>query len=296
MNIRDTLKALGIDFRENGESSLVSHGWVGVECPYCGRGTGKHGLGINLKSLACKCWKCGSHQLSVALAAAGGVPRRDVLVLLGNIDERAQSGDDWRSSRPVGTYKPPSGTGELLRAHRKYLTKRGYDPDECSEVWGLQGIGADGGRYRWRLFIPVLFRGTAVSWQTRAIGDGVEPRYLAADPEDETMPLKHCLGGEQHARHSIVVVEGFFQAMRIGPGALATLGVGYTESQLIRIAQYSSRVIVFDNEPEAQRRARKLADDLAPFPGDTFVACLSGPQPDSSPPEEIAELRRRFLE
>lgn len=296
MNIRDTLRALEIEYREHGESSLVSHGWIGLVCPYCGRDTGKHGLGVNLKSLACKCWKCGSHQLSAALATIAGVPRRDVISLLVGIDERAQNGDDWRSTKPAGTYKPPSGTGELLPAHRKYLLGRGYDPDECSEVWGIRGIGADGGRYRWRVFVPVMLNGAPVSWQTRAVGKDVEPRYLAADPEDESVPLKHCLGGEQHARHSIAVVEGFFQALRIGPGAVATLGLGYSEAQLLRIAQYPQRVIVFDNEPEAQRRARKLADDLAPFAGDTFVACLSGPQPDSSPEEEIRELRSRFLD
>lgn len=293
MTLRDILQRLGIEFAEHGESGQVSAGWVGIRCPHCAGNTGKFKCGINLRHLSVSCYTCGRHKLSDTLSRASGVSLRDVLPLLVGL---IRSDDEWepRTQRLTGTLKFPDGTGELLPVHRKYLEKRGFDPDECERLWGLKGIGA-GGRYQWRILLPVLRNAKPVSWQTRAIGQHTEPRYLAASPEDESVPLKHCLGGSQHARQSVVVCEGYFQAMRIGPGAVATMGVGYTEHQLLLIAQYPSRCICFDNEPQAQRRAHQLATDLSPFPGETLIANLSGPQPDSSPADEIRELRARCL-
>ena len=90
----------------------------------------------------------------------------------------------------------------------------------------------------------------------------------------------------------MAVTEGVFGACRIGPGAAATLGVAYTPAQLARIASVPVRLIVFDSDAAGQARARRLADDLAPYPGTTSVVTLSGPDPDTSPDDEIAELRR----
>jgi len=52
------------------------------------------------------------------------------------------------------------------------------------------------------------------------VGKNVEPRYLSAPLERSAVSIKACLAGEQHARHSIVVVEGYFQMMQIGKGAV----------------------------------------------------------------------------
>jgi hypothetical protein len=52
-----------------------------------------------------------------------------------------------------------------------------------------------------------------------------------------------------------------------------------------------------DNDERAQAVGRRLASQLAGFPGETAVVRLeSGTDPGSADPEEIAELRRRFLD
>ncbi len=290
-DIRDLLTALGVDFKEHGQSPLVSPGWIGCVCPWCGAGTNKPGLGINIRTLRCTCWKCSGHHIAAVLAEITSQPWATIKR---HLAELTNDGAVLTAvARALGKYREPAGVGPLLSVHRDYLARRRFDPDQIAAVWGVQGIGL-AARLPWRLFLPVLRKGKPVSWTTRAVGK-TDLRYISADPEDETLPLKSDLYGSWLAKDSVVVVEGPTDAWRIGPGAVATYGLSCTPAQVAAIARYSCRCICFDNEPTAQRRARKLADDLAALPGETHVAVLSGPDPDSSPEDELAELRERFL-
>lgn len=290
MNIRELLNDLGIPFKEHGDSSLVTEGWVGIVCPMCGVGTGKTGMGIHVRTLAVSCWKCGRHRLGDSLAAASDRPLRDILKLLTGIDQ-----DVTKIDRPIGRYTEPGGVGPMAGAHRRYLERRGFDPDELADKWGFRGIGLDGpSEYRWRLFMPICRHGEKESWTTRAVGN-VEPRYLSAPPNMERRSLKSLLFGFDAVKHCVIVTEGPFDALRIGPGAVATFGLSVTSAQLAMMSRIPVRVVCFDNEPTAQRRARHLADLLTPYPGSTHVATLSGPDPDTSPEDELDELRKRFL-
>lgn len=295
--IRDVLRTLGIVYRDHGESPHVSEGWLGIVCPFpgCGAG-GKFGCGINIRTRVVTCWKCGRHRLGDTLAAASGKTIREIMPHIAEIAPDATRNDE----RPTGRYKPPPGVGPLLTAHKRYLRGRGFDPDELTRVWGIGGINGAESRLGWRLFIPVNVGGKPVSWTTRAIGagDGVGMRYLAAPPTDESTPIKHTLFGIDHVRHACIVVEGPFDAMRIGPGAVATYGLTVTAAQIRRLSQIPRRVICFDNEPAAQRRAVELSDQLAVFPGETFVCRLSddSPDPGSATAADIEYLRSEFLE
>lgn len=289
MNIRDVLRTLRIDFREHGESSHVTEGWIGLKCPYCGRAGQNYGLGIALRTLRVNCWKCGGHNLVATLAEASGEPKAVVSALVGG------TVPDRREEAPRGKYTPPPGVGPLLGAHKRYLERRGLDPAEMVRLWNLGGIGP-GGNLQWRLFIPIHREGEPVNWTTRAIGKTDHTgRYRSAKREQAAVPRGELLYGEDYCRHAVVVVEGPFGVYRIGPGAVCTCGVGFSRQQIARIAKFPVRVICFDNESVAQRRARSLADDLSLFPGTTCVVRFSGPQPDTSPEDEIVELRQRYL-
>ncbi len=178
-------------------------------------------------------------------------------------------------------------TGPLLKAHRAYLRGRGFDPEQIEAVWGIGGIGV-ASRLAWRLFIPVHLGGEVVSWTTRAIGD--DPvRYVSARPEEEALPIHSLLYGEDYLRYAVVVCEGPTDAWRIGPGAVALMGVKYTQAQVVRIARYPRRIICFD--PDAQERSRALASELAPFPGETLVVVPGAKDIAESSPDDIEEVR-----
>lgn len=291
IDLRALLTDLGISYKEHGESPLISAGWLGLVCPHCGIGGTKHGFGIHIRTLRTSCWKCSGRGLVAALCEITGLAHGDIKRRLGDL---GSTGDDSRVVRPTGRYKEPVGVGPLLPVHRAYLEKRRFDPDEIAEVWGVRGIGL-APKLQFRLFLPVTVHNKQASWTTRAVGN-VELRYISADPADERVPLKHTLYGQDLARQSVIVVEGPTDAWRIGPGAVATYGLSHTPAQVAAIGRYSVRVICFDGEPTAQRRARKLADDLACVPGETYVVTLSGKDPCDSPAAELAELRARFLE
>lgn len=289
MSITDILTELDIPFRRHGESPHVSSNFVGVVCPFCDQGRGNFGLGISLTSSAVICWSCGPHRLGDALSLASGRPLREVLALLKGIapEERGE---------PIqGQLRTPPGLGPLLPVHKRYLRLRGFDPGTLATTWGVQGIGL-AGNLSWRLFFPVTLHGKVVSWTTRALGDA-SPRYANARPEWEDRPIKSVLYGSDLAEHSIIVCEGPLDAITVGPGGVATLGTGWTAAQLALIGSYPLRCILFDAEEEAQRRARQLCRELAPLPGQTINLVLeSGKDAAESDPEEIREIRRKFLE
>lgn len=288
MNYTDLIKHLEIRGLESGHHHCRP-GWIQFDCPDCGPGSRKYHLGLQKSSGYFNCWVCGRKPLLQTLCSLSGWASRDVIPLL----------KDILPSRPVrtavsGVYKPPRGVFPLAAAHRKYLAGRGFDPDEIAALWGVQGIGI-ASNLSWRLFLPIVYRYETVSWTTRTIGENTT-RYISAKPEEERISHKHLLYGIDMCAHAVIIVEGPTDAWRIGPGAAATLGLAYTPEQMELMRSFPVRVVCFDNSSDAQRRARRLSDVLSLFPGETYQANLSGKDPDTSPAEEIQELRKRFLE
>jgi hypothetical protein len=292
MTFPELLESLGVTYTAHGESTKVSHGWVGYECPFCGQGSGVPGLGYNLRTGALTCWKCGGHGWGETLAALCGLPLPQCRVLLQNLDR------GWltdKEPRLRGKFSPPAGVVPLsdpaARPHRQYLTKRGFDPDEIEQLWGL-GALPRGGPCQWRVFIPVHLGGEPVSWTARSIGEKL--RYKSAQPHEEKLPLKSLLYGEDYCRHAVVVHEGPADVWATGPGAVATLGVACSRAQVLRIAGYPVRAVCFDRG--AEKQAERLCRELAVFPGQTYLVTLTGKDPASSPARERRELRKRFLD
>ncbi len=73
------------------------------------------------------------------------------------------------------------------------------------------------------------------------------------------------------------------------------MGVVYSQEQLILMSKFPVRVIAFDSEPEAQRRADKLCRELAGFGGKTLRVELKADDPGSATDKEIKQLRGKFL-
>lgn len=292
MNVRELLDDLRVTYREHGESPHVSSGWVGLVCPFCGGNSGKYGLGINLRYGSVSCWKCGRRSLAEVLAAVTGQPLREI---------RSQTARIVRErvpERPAGTFRPPDGVGPLERPHRRYLERRGFDPDELVRLWEIGGIGI-ATRLSWRIYIPVHQHGQIVSWTTRAASENVphEKRYLAAPAESEAVPRRSVLFGEDYVRFGTVVHEGYFDVFATGPGAVCLGGMGWSDEQVSRLGKIPVRAIAFDDEPAAQRRARQLARELEPYPGTTAIVRLSVKDAGTDPANpELRELRKRFLE
>ncbi len=283
----DILREYGIPYRTEGQHHHTREGWVQIECPFCGKGSGGYHLGINLEHFYCSCWRCGYHSLFVVLKEVSGQDYDGVKRRLDGMIPVYST-----TKRSAGQLELPKGIGPLGGVHKRYLQGRKLDPDQIASQWGVRGIGL-ASQLAWRLFIPVHRHGEIVSWTTRSVGGG--KRYISAKPKQSTIPLSHLLYGADQARHSVVVVEGPADVWRIGPGAVATFGLIYSTAQVRAIAQFPVRGVCFDSELVAQKRARKLCSALSGFPGRTELVELDSDDPGSASEEEISEIRKAFF-
>lgn len=288
MKLIELLRDRNVNFALPGEHHHVtSSDWIGVDCPYCSPGWGKYRMGITQNARMASCWSCGRHPPVKTIAELTGLKPSEVFELL-EFDSITFKNQDTKAD---GKLIIPSGIGDLLPAHRDYLQERGFDPDEIHNTWGVRGfnIHAD---LAWRLWIPIYQGYDLVSWTTRSLIDEGK-RYINAGSNQEKIPAKTVLYGGHLCGQSIIVVEGPLDVWKIGPGAGSTNGIKWTEEQAIRISKFARRMIVFDNEPEAQRQARRLAARLESFPGQTIVGELdTGKDPGDCSSDELTELRK----
>jgi hypothetical protein len=288
MKFVDTLRELHIPYRESGHEHCRV-GWIQLDCPRCAV-KDHFRLGYNISSHYMNCWHCGRLNVVEVLAELSGRPAKEVARLFKDLDRPTIKRTVIRRN-----LKLPKGLKPLSERHSQYLQNRGYDPLKIVRLWGVLGIETVPLRLAWRLFIPIHLEGDVVSWTTRSIAHDAHVRYLSASMEEESVPHKELLYGADYARASIVVVEGPLDVWSIGPGAVATCGVGYSQKQLLRMVDYPVRTVCFDNEPKAQQRARRLADALSMYPGVTYNVTLDAKDPGSATPQEIRQLRRTCL-
>ncbi len=292
MNIQEILSQHGVKCWEEGEHKNVRHGWIGTSCPWCGTG-GKAHLGINLDGTYAVCWSCGYHRIGDVLMRLTNNPWNIVKDWLKGLQKAP--GSSLEPPRPRGRYIMPPGLQSLRGPYKRYLENRGFSPFAIQQQWGVQATGPFG-ELAWRLWIPIHLDRKAVSWTTRAIGNR-DPKYRSAGLAEETIPHKQMLYGLDYVGSVAIVVEGPTDAWAIGPGAVATLGITTTQEQFDLVAQVPKRVICFDSEPAAQRRGKRLADQLSLLPGETYLVELeSGADPAKADKKEIKKLRERFLQ
>jgi len=293
MTIQEILDEYNIPYLVQGEHHHATEGFFQVDCPFCSPDTNGWRLGLSRSGLAANCWNCGQKSVFDALQELTGLPANEVYKLKSGIEFQQTK----HKVKAIGKLQLPKGLGAMQKCHRKYLRSRGFDPDKLEKLWGIQGIGL-AAKYSWRLFIPVFYRGAMVSWTTRSISDECETRYVNAPPECETISLKDCIFGEDYLRHSIAIFEGPTDVFNVGPGSSCTFGVNVTSSQLNKIISYPTRIVCFDSEKQAQKRARYLCDQIESFPGKTInvVNEYKGKDPGSWTEDSVQDFRKRFLD
>lgn len=275
----------------------VRPGFLGIDCFSCSPNTQKWKLGIRLSTLSPTCWTCGYIRLDRVLEEVLKISPQEAAKLAFQLRGNVRDAPYAQARKPYkGTLILPEGLTELLPIHKAYLKRRGFDPEKIEALWGLRGIGL-ASKLAWRIFIPILLNGEIASWTTRSVSDEAIPPYVNASPDEEMFPLKSLLMGYDYVRHSVIVVEGPLDAIKIGPGAVATMGVNVTLEQKDLLSRIPIRIICLDAEDMAQRRARKLQKDLSVWPGETHnVVLKTGKDPSRASDWEVMELRARFLE
>ena len=285
LDITELLDELDIPYVLPGEHEHASK-FISIDCPQWSPGWGHYRLGIPEDGWIASCWQCGRMGLVDVLSELSSQKPGLILDLL----KKRRPTSPFQPPA-TGTLKVPHGIGPLKQAHLSYLRSRGISK-QATELWGIGGIANAVPRLQWRLFLPVFFNGQMVSWTTRSLSTRHDRRYISARPSEERIAHKKLLYGEDLVKHVAIVVEGPIDAVKIGPGGVATFGTLYTTAQMRRIARFPVRYICFDAEPAAQQQAKKLCRELSALPGHTENLLLeSGKDPGECGKKELKQLR-----
>ena len=281
-----------IDYALEGKN--VGQSFVGVHCPWCDDSS-YHGGVPRDGGERFSCWRCGSHPFKQTLSIILGAKNVDSI-----LDMYRDDSIDEIIKVPVvsGVSHVTVPGGPLQWYHKKYLEGRRYDPDKLSAVYGVTGTEPYS-EYGARVYFPIRFKGETVSFQGRSIREDAYYRYLTAKPEEEKIFHKHLLYNLDLCTDDyIVLVEGVFDALRLGNGACATFGTSYLTEQLLHLKPYKRVFMLYDSEPVAQAKAKKAGDTISHMiRGGVYILDIGqGHDPDDLSDEDarvlMSDIRR----
>ncbi len=263
--IFEFLRDYSIEHRTEG-SKHCQPGWVQIGCPFCTGNPGWH-LGFNTSLSFWNCWRCGWHSNLEVVKTLTRKSWSEAKKLFREYRGRLMTDADYirrigQSSKGTKKYKElrlPAGTKPMTSRHRKYLTRRGFNPEEIEEVWQVQGTGPVGG-YKHRIIAPIFYQGKLVSYQGRDITGKSDLKYKACRMDDEIMHHKNILYGiDQVQGRRGGLVEGYFDTWALGPGVVASFGITLKAEQVLLLSKIFNRLtLVFDNDPQAKDNAENL--------------------------------------
>ena len=294
--IQRLLNDYGVPFVSGGTHSHNTAGWVNVHCPFCA-GTPNYHLGIREDGSGANCWRCGPHPVILSLAKVMRVPEREVRERLRDLKGlRIRPSVTAKEPRvALKAFKYPQPSFPLKESARNYLAKRGYDPDELVEKWGLLQTGPvsllDKISYAHRIIIPIRWGNGVVSFQARDITGQSDVKYLACPKQREKVHHKHIVYGKPEHTEVKIVVEGPPDVWRLGEFAIATMGIKFTMEQVLNMSKLADRFFVlFDAERQAQKQARALASKLRALGKRAEIIKLASGDPGEMKQDEANHL------
>jgi hypothetical protein len=296
MDIIRLLRDFNVEHVTEGNKHCAE-GWVQVHCPFCA-GEQNYHLGYNLHDDYWNCYRCGWHPPVKTLMGVLHLDQSAVLSILPEYGVNRTTLKRKKTDKKEFVF--PSGVTELWKPHRKYLVKRGFDPDKIEKLWNVKGTGPvsklDLIDYRFRIIIPFKWNGETVSFDSRDVTEKQKNKYQACPKEREVIEHKKILYGNQEYWESTGIgVEGPTDVWRLGAATCATSGIKFTPAQVKVIAQTFKRfAVMFDDEPQAQIQAKKLVAELKFRGVDSWNVKIKG-DPGSLKQHEADELVDKIM-
>ena len=299
------LAATGIETRRSTRNA------VNICCPFHGGDTNFH-MGVFLSSMRFHCWKCkrtGSLRKLLAALGVYGAAADRVLSGLPVRDERLGLADQVRRSlnqlaqTPVGpdpvVVLPMSepvntlGVVENNPALKYFLNMRKITP------WQVESYdcrwGGNTGDWAHRLIIPVYDDyGQLAAFQARDVTGKSKAKYLS---EGRMSELLYWTDQDTMVpgRRRVYVVEGIFDAWRMGVNTVATFTHGISRTQRRQLLEHD-RVdeVVFAWDADSYAMNAAAARNLAPLVKAGYVRLPDGEDPDSLGAEGVMGLEVKW--
>lgn len=254
-NALQFVKDYNIDYRLSGKN--ISSGMLGVCDPFSSSDTNYHGA-FSLTHGTYYSWHSGAHKLHDVIIELLGVSKSQAFKLIKEYSTESYTSEQISTkSRFVISDEP------LHACHRNFLRSRGFNAQYLEDKYDLRSDAS-------RLIIPVYYNRRIVSYQER----DVRFKFYKSCPleiaimnnKDIFYNLDNVFGDK------VVVVEGVFDVYRLGDNSVCSFGTSVTTSQIALLAKRFKKVIMFfDPEPDAQKKAEKVASELEMMGVDTHV-------------------------
>jgi len=268
MDIERLFQDYNIPYATEGNKHCTE-GWVNIHCPFCPGSQGFH-LGISIDHGGAHCWRCGGHSTIKIISKLLGLPNQSAKKILQKYQSRTARRISREPQVSIHPIKFPKPNYPLSAPYKKYLNKRGFDADKLEQQWGLLQTGPvsflDEISYARRIIIPIMWGGEMVSFQARDITGKSDLKYMACPKKREKIHHKNIVYGKQEILENsdaIIIVEGVTDVWRLGEQAVATFGIEFRMEQVLLLSKFDADFfIVFDDEPQAQKQAKKLSTKL----------------------------------
>lgn len=286
------LEEYSIDYKDRGKGT--TRGWVQVrECPFCLNDN--YHLGYNINKNFFHCWVCGN----------SGKPEFLVYKLLKTTYTTAQKiyrryssdfdlyeeGEQVIYSDNVDVKWDPF----LHKIHSEYLASRNYDPLFIQRRY-MVGSCYTVGRFPYSLVMPIYDDGQLVNATSRDVTGKQTEKYLSLSNEESVLNIKKCVYNIDNAKENILIVEGPFDMWRMGGSTVALFGIDFESYQVNRIlSKFPENIyVMFDNEFEAQKKAKKLCSCFSPFVKNVENIEIDTKDPASFTQEEALTIRNEL--
>jgi len=260
------LKDHNIDYKQEVD------GWTNFSCPFHSNGQRGYKMGFNHAGNYLYCWTCGSHQLEKVFSELLQVSFYEAKKMLQEYETDAVIRSKLNKKVSKGkNIELPGVPIENKDRFFNYLFNRNFDPFYLCNNYKIRSGGIIGD-YSFRIIIPIYYKNVLVSFQARSIYSKEKCkeldilRYKNYPVELSKVNIKHILYNLDNCIEDwIVVVEGVFDCWRLGPKNIsATMGTSMSPEQINLIAtRYKKVIFLFDNEKQAQDRARKYGEQLS---------------------------------
>ena len=287
MNIIQLYKDFNVPFATEGHKHC-REGWVNTTCPFCTGNPGMH-LGYHLTDNYYVCWRCGWKATNKAIALLIHVSEKEAKEIARKYGGKSHVKSAVTVRVGQKKFRLPPSTAPMNDRHKRYLTKRKFDPEVIEKIWDVQGTGPislmDGISFSHRLVIPIYWENRIVSFQTRDITAKHSLRYITCPEQREIVKHKHIFYQAIPTKDSdaCICVEGVTDAWRFGYGAIATFGIKYTKYQVREISKRFKKVfVVFDDDPQAIKQSEKLTAELILRGVDAYSIKIQGDPGDMS--------------
>lgn len=264
----------------------VADGFINISCPHCADSS-NHG-GFSLDGSIFLCWRCGSHNVFETLSLLTGINLKELYKIVKDYNLII----DFEEEKIEYNNTTIEMKGDkLLPQHKKYLESRNFNADYLERKYDLKGTLFDKD-YGYRIMIPVYYNNRIVSYQGRDFTGKSPVRYMMCKPENEIIPIKNILYNLDNCKNRwCIVVEGIFDVWRLGDNCCSTLGTSYKKEQLNLLAKRFDIVFtMFDGEPQAQIKARKLGEELTLLGKEVINLKLESGDPAELTDEEGKEI------